>query len=34
MNNNTTILTDEDGNTRDFSFDFSYWSHDGYEVDE
>lgn len=27
---NVTTITDEDGNKRDFAFDYSFWSHDGY----
>ncbi len=33
MQDPKTIITDvETGNQRDFTFDFSYWSHDGYEA--
>lgn len=35
MNNNQTSIYDERiDQTRDFNFDFSFWSHDGYMVDE
>ena len=26
----TTIVNPEDGNKRDFAFDYSFWSHDGF----
>ena len=26
----TTITNPDDGNTKDFTFDYSFWSHDGY----
>lgn len=26
----TTITNPDDGNTKNFTFDFSFWSHDGY----
>merc|ERR1711971_809792 len=29
-----TILTSEEGKTRDYTFDYSFWSHDGFELDE
>merc|ERR1712048_139227 len=35
MQNNTTYIKDpEDGKERDFAFDYSYWSHDGYKEQE
>ncbi len=34
MNNNTTKITDVQTNEkRDFTFDYSFWSHDGFETD-
>ncbi len=34
MNNNTTKITDIQTNEkRDFTFDYSFWSHDGFETD-
>ena len=30
----TTITNPEDGSKRDFAFDYSFWSHDGFENDE
>ncbi len=30
----TTIVNLEDGSKRDFAFDYSFWSHDGFENDE
>lgn len=33
MKDNTTVLIDENGNEKVFSFDHSFWSHDGYEED-
>eukprot|EP01017_Pseudomicrothorax_dubius_P020674 TRINITY_DN22464_c0_g1_i3.p1 TRINITY_DN22464_c0_g1~~TRINITY_DN22464_c0_g1_i3.p1 ORF type:complete len:323 (+),score=88.67 TRINITY_DN22464_c0_g1_i3:37-1005(+) len=33
MRGNTTVLTNhEEGGTRDFTFDYSFWSHDEFEV--
>ena len=32
MKNNTTILLDESGKERSFTFDYSYWSHDSYKI--
>lgn len=32
MKNNTTTLVDDEGNERNFTFDFSYWSHDGFAI--
>ena len=29
-NQKTTIINPDDGASKDFSFDFSFWSHDGY----
>ena len=35
MENNTTkIIEPLTGIKRDFTFDFSFWSHDGFEIDE
>ena len=35
MNGPTTYITNpDDGNEKDFNFDYSYWSHDGFIVDE
>jgi len=36
MNGTTTIIKDQSGNkpVRNFTFDYSYWSHDGYEEKE
>jgi hypothetical protein len=39
MAGNTTVLTDaisdpKDIKTRDFTFDYSFWSHDGFDTDE
>ena len=31
MNDKTTTLIDEDGNDRNFTFDYSFWSHDEFE---
>ena len=34
MENNTTrIRNTETGEKRDFTFDYSFWSHDGFETD-
>lgn len=34
MNSNTTKITDIQTNEkRDFTFDYSFWSHDGFETD-
>lgn len=27
-----TTITDDDGNKRDFAFDYSFWSHDGFRT--
>ena len=33
MNGNTTTITDPETNKdRDFNFDFSFWSHDGFSI--
>ena len=32
MQDNTTVLVDEDGSERTFTFDYSFWSHDGFET--
>ena len=35
MNGNTTsLINPEDGKNRDFTFDYSFWSHDQFEFDE
>jgi len=35
MEGNCTKIQDpETGNKRDFNFDYSFWSHDGFETDE
>ena len=35
MNGNCTKITNpEDGNKRDFNFDYSFWSHDGFIINE
>jgi len=35
MKGNTTILVNPENNTkRDFTFDYSFWSHDGFKVNE
>ena len=35
MNGPTTVITNpEDGQERKFTFDYSFWSHDGFENDE
>jgi hypothetical protein len=31
VGNTTTIFDTKSGNTRDFTFDYSFWSHDGFE---
>lgn len=31
MVDNSTILTNEGENPRKFAFDYSFWSHDGFE---
>lgn len=33
MVNNTTILIDDNEDERTFTFDYSFWSHDGFQVD-
>ena len=32
-NNQTKIMDINTGEKRDFTFDFSFWSHDGFETD-
>jgi len=27
-----TTIIDDDGNPRDFAFDYSFWSHDGFKL--
>ncbi len=34
MDGNRTSLTDPQGQKRDFFFDYSFWSHDGYKINE
>jgi len=34
MEGNTTVATDVDGQKKTFNFDYSFWSHDGFSVDE
>ena len=34
MNGSKTSILDEDGKPRDFSFDYSFWSHDGFNTRE
>jgi hypothetical protein len=34
MEGNTTILLEPNGKARPFSFDYSFWSHDEFELDE
>ena len=35
MNNNTTKIKDiNSGEKREFTFDYSFWSHDGFYTDE
>jgi len=34
MTDTMTTLKDQFGNKRDFTFDYSFWSHDGFEVDK
>ena len=35
MNGNCTkICNPEDGNKREFNFDYSFWSHDGFIINE
>ena len=34
MKDNTTILIDDHGKTRDFTYDYCFWSVDGYEENE
>ncbi len=33
MQGNQTILKNKSGKHRTFAFDFSFWSHDGYEIE-
>ena len=32
MNNETTIIKDASGNTKTFTFDYSFWSHDQFKI--
>lgn len=34
MENNITKLTDAEGNEKTFTYDYSFWSHDGFRTDE
>ena len=34
MEGSSTTLTDSEGQNKVFNYDYSFWSHDGYEVDE
>lgn len=34
MEGNTTIIEDDEGKTRPFTFDYSFWSHDDFHTDE
>jgi len=35
MNNNTTVIKDlEKDEKKEFTFDYSFWSHDGFKVRE
>ena len=34
MKNNTTKIMDENGDKKDFTFDYSFWSHDGFTTRE
>ena len=34
MSGNTTTVEDEQGNSRSFTFDYSFWSHSGFEINE
>ncbi len=35
MNNNTTKIKDiNSGEKKEFTFDYSFWSHDGFFIDE
>ena len=33
MKGQTTILQEPNGKPREFSFDYSFWSHDDFEID-
>lgn len=32
MDGQKTTIVDEDGGKRDFTFDYSFWSHDGFDT--
>lgn len=32
MNGPTTTIVDDEGTPRDFAFDYSFWSHDGFRT--
>ena len=32
--NTTKILNPEDGKKKDFTFDYSFWSHDGFTIND
>jgi hypothetical protein len=34
MEGKTTALIDSEGNKKNFNYDYSFWSHDGYQNDE
>ena len=34
MKNNTTVIFDGNGKERSFTFDHSFWSHDGFEIEK
>jgi hypothetical protein len=34
MNGPQTVIVDNVGGDRPFTFDYSFWSHDGFEVNE
>jgi hypothetical protein len=34
MEGNSTIVTDTDGQKKTFHYDYSFWSHDAFRVDE
>jgi hypothetical protein len=34
MEGTSTIVTDTDGQKKTFNYDYSFWSHDAFRVDE
>lgn len=34
MDGETTEIVDEEGQKRSFTFDFSFWSHDGFKTED